>query len=266
VFSQTLTAWRLLIVDDGSTDDSVDIARAVRDPRVLVCADGRHEGLSRRLNEIAATCDTPLLARMDADDAMHPDRLAHQIQVLAQSQADVVGCGAFVMDEADRPYGERRVANGRVSLTSVLGRGGLIHPSVTGKTEWFRRNQYRCDFDRAEDVELWSRTCETSKLYATADRLMFYREPKKLNTRKSQKSALAKRNLILQRWRDLGVARTAGLLAGYTAVTLVYRGGSVFESAIRRRRSKDLADTDYRTAASTLAAIKATTVPGLRGR
>src|SRR5262245_45190822 len=79
VFAQSYESWRLVIVDDGSTDQTVALAQSVVDPRVSVIADGQHLGLSRRLNQIAEACQSPFLARMDADDAMHPERMEKQI-------------------------------------------------------------------------------------------------------------------------------------------------------------------------------------------
>ena len=75
VFSQTFTDWELLLIDDGSDDDSLILARGVRDVRVSVIADGLQLGLPARLNQIALLARGECLARMDADDLMHPDRL-----------------------------------------------------------------------------------------------------------------------------------------------------------------------------------------------
>ena len=60
---------------------------------------------------------------------------------------------------------------------SVLRRGLLIHPTVMmGRTEWFRANPYDAAYVRAEDRELWVRTCATTKFGRLCEPLFFYRE------------------------------------------------------------------------------------------
>src|SRR3990172_8588478 len=72
VFAQNICEWELILIDDGSKDRSLNIAKAIVDPRVRVISDGKRMTLAPRLNQIAALAKAPLLARMDADDFMHP--------------------------------------------------------------------------------------------------------------------------------------------------------------------------------------------------
>src|SRR4029077_18356224 len=57
-----------------------------------------------------------------------------------------------------------------------LREGLLIHPTVTGRAEWFRRNPYDPAFIRAEDRELWIRTCARTRFARLSEPLFFYRE------------------------------------------------------------------------------------------
>src|SRR5690554_4188978 len=70
VFAQTHQNWELILLDDGSTDRSLEIARSIDDPRVRVYSDGQNKHLAARLNEIARLARYEYLARMDADDLM----------------------------------------------------------------------------------------------------------------------------------------------------------------------------------------------------
>ncbi len=93
---QRESRWECVIVDDGSTDASAPIAAgfAKRDPRFRLLSRA-HEGLVAALNAGAAECRAPLVARMDADDWMHRDRLALQCDSLDR-HPELDAAGTFV--------------------------------------------------------------------------------------------------------------------------------------------------------------------------
>ncbi|HVM69364.1 MAG TPA: glycosyltransferase family A protein, partial [Gaiellaceae bacterium] len=104
VLAQTMPDFELLLVDDGSRDRSLEIARSFTDRRVTVISDGRHLGLASRLNEIARRARSELVARMDADDVCHPTRLARQLEVIRRSGCDAVGTWAGLFGDANEPF------------------------------------------------------------------------------------------------------------------------------------------------------------------
>ena len=79
IFAQTYQEWELILVDDGSTDSSLEIARSVKDSRVRVIADGVNRRLPYRLNQITAEAKYDLIGRMDADDIISPVRFEKQL-------------------------------------------------------------------------------------------------------------------------------------------------------------------------------------------
>jgi glycosyltransferase involved in cell wall biosynthesis len=81
VLGQTLADFELLAVDDGSTDESVDILRRASDPRVRVLT-GPHRGVVAAMRTALAEARAPVVARADADDVSLPDRLERQVQYL----------------------------------------------------------------------------------------------------------------------------------------------------------------------------------------
>ena len=132
VFAQTFTDWELFLVDDGSTDGSLERARAITDSRVTVVTDGANRGLCERLNQIARLARHDLLCRMDADDVMHPARLAQQVDWMRRNpDVDVLGAQAITIDDAERatgvlgvPFDESRVER------EALARSLLVHVTV----------------------------------------------------------------------------------------------------------------------------------------
>ena len=81
VLAQTMKHFRLLIIDDGSTDASADYLDSLGDPRVTVIHQ-KNRGLGDTLNRGIELCETKYLARMDADDIMAPERLEMQLDYM----------------------------------------------------------------------------------------------------------------------------------------------------------------------------------------
>ncbi|HIF92841.1 MAG: glycosyltransferase family A protein [Myxococcales bacterium] len=100
--------WECILLDDGSTDRSLEIARgfANHDSRIHVEA-CRHTGLIPTLNAAIPLCTAPIIARMDADDWMHRDRLQLQARALEENPS-LEAVGSFV-----RIFPRREMRDGR---------------------------------------------------------------------------------------------------------------------------------------------------------
>lgn len=181
VFAQTHQDWELILMDDGSTDRSLNIARSIDDSRVRVYSDGKNKKLAARLNEIHSLARFDFIARMDADDLMAPDRIEKQLLFLIEHpEFDLATTGVCSITDDSVPYGVRCVEPGH-ALTPyrVLSGGhGIIHASIVGKVEWFRRNPYDPTDFWGEDYNLWIRAIvgEDLSVGFIRDPLYFYRE------------------------------------------------------------------------------------------
>ena len=168
--NQTYKNWELLLMCDGSTDNSSSIAKemALCDNRIKVVDDGTNKGLIYRLNQSIQLANGNYYARMDADDIMCVTRVEEELKYLIEHpDVDVVGASIMTIDSDNNIIGNG-LMEGRVS--------GFIHPTVMGKINWFRNNKY-CEWaHRAEDFELWNRTYKKSTFYAIGKPLLFYRE------------------------------------------------------------------------------------------
>lgn len=175
VFAQTYQDWELILVNDGSTDRSLDIAHSVKDPRVRVISDGQNKRLPYRLNQITAEAKYDLIGRMDADDLISPTKFEKQKYILDNHpEYDIVSTGICSISNDRRPSGVRStppntLITGRKLL---LGQCSPAHATILGRTEWFRRNLYDPSINRIEDYELWLRA------YSKRDfRVCFMNEP-----------------------------------------------------------------------------------------
>jgi glycosyltransferase involved in cell wall biosynthesis len=178
ILAQTVGDWELLVADDCSTDDSMDIVRSFGDPRIRVLeTDGRRRGLAVRLNQIARAARGVYLARMDADDLMHPERLASQVAFLRDNpDIDVVGCGYLMIDETMMPVTEVLNPCEHDGICADPVRGvKLAHPTLMARTEWFLRHPYDERNFRCEDWLLLYRARTDSRFANLIAPLYFYR-------------------------------------------------------------------------------------------
>lgn len=175
VINQSFQDWKLLLINDGSTDSSLEIALKFKnDTRVTIISDGENRNLVYRLNQITNLADTKYLARMDADDIMHPEKIEKQLKVLeSHPEIDVLGTNAYSIDENNLVQGLRFKYNKEIKLKTV---NGFIHPTIIAKTDWFKNNQYDHKAERIEDTELWLRSFGKYNFQILTEPLFFYRE------------------------------------------------------------------------------------------
>lgn len=181
VLKQTFPYWQLILIDDGSTDDSFKIAKEFtkQDARIQLIHDGLNRGLVYRLNQITNLSKTRYIARMDGDDAMDPQRLEKQICFLMENpDVDVVDTAVYTMDEKNNPVGKRNYNDIDCHPASVVLHALLLHASIVGKTAWFTANPYDEKYLRAEDYELWCRTYANSNFARIKEPLYICREGK----------------------------------------------------------------------------------------
>lgn len=178
--NQTYPNLEIILLDDGSSDTSLDIARDFEkiDQRVRVISDGKNLGLPKRLNQLSQLANGKFYARMDADDIMFINRIAEQVKYLLKNpEVDLLGTGLVAIDNDNTILGLRRVTPlHRVSIKSTLKGPWAAHPSITGKTDWFKEHKYDETLRRSQDFELWIRTVEKSNFTRIETPLLFYRE------------------------------------------------------------------------------------------
>lgn len=159
VLAQTYKFWELILVDDGSTDNSLSIANkyAEHDDRIRVISDGQNKKLPYRLNQIIHEAQYDFIARMDADDLMSNDRLEKQIKILKNnSDVDFVTSGCFSIDTDNELAGVITIENYQMNAAMILeGRTNLIHASLLARKNWYLRNPYNENSLLAEDYHLW---------------------------------------------------------------------------------------------------------------
>lgn len=169
VLVQTFRSLELIIVDDGSTDDTARILEdyAGRDPRVLIVTNPANIGLTRSLNRGLSRARGRYIARHDADDVSRPDRLTKQVAFLEQnpdagllgSAYDVIDASGAVIATHQHPTDDagirwRMLFHNAFCHTSVMFRSDRLGPGAPAYDETLA-----C----AQDYGLWARLLTRTK-------------------------------------------------------------------------------------------------------
>jgi glycosyltransferase involved in cell wall biosynthesis len=178
VLMQTLRDWELILIDDGSADQSGDIVEGFHDGRIRLIRESRSAGLAARLNQAVALTQGEFIARMDADDICFPERLSRQVACLREdSQLDLIGCRAVVFTSGGELIGEMPTGLDHRDIVAQPFVGfPLPHPTWCGRADWFRKNPYDSRLRYAEDQDLLLRSFRHSKLAGLDIVLLGYRQ------------------------------------------------------------------------------------------
>ncbi|WP_180102820.1 glycosyltransferase family 2 protein [Acinetobacter sp. YH12126] len=193
VIQQSFQDWELILVNDGSTDQSLSIAQefAKKDHRIRVISDGKNKKLPTRLNQIIQESQYEYIARMDADDLMHPDRLKIQLDFLEKNKEfDLVSTGVVSINDKNQVRGIRRLREIYTDFSEVKRHYPIVHASILAKRDWYLRNKYDQSLPRTEDFELWCRAISKNdlKLAVLPEALYYYREEGLVTAEKLKRS------------------------------------------------------------------------------
>lgn len=228
---QTLCGWELVVVDDGSADatGATLAAAAAADARVRVFRQEKL-GLVVALNRAAREARGEYLARMDADDRAHPERLARQVSFLdAHPEIGVLGTAIRRFGAA---RGIWRLPEDDASLrAALLFETPFAHPTVMmRRAVWVAEGEgYREDFRAAEDIDLWERLAPYARFANLPDVLLEYRVHPGQVTCVATDSMARNGARVRQRWlQRLGIEPTDAEMARHEAIAWV-RMGSLAE-------------------------------------
>jgi glycosyltransferase involved in cell wall biosynthesis len=273
VFAQTYQDWELILIDDGSTDRSLDIARSVNDPRVRVFSDGKNRWLSARLNQIASKARYDLVARMDADDIMFPKRLEIQSNHFTNQKIQMVSSGICTITDYNKIKSLRN-CKGKHDLTPkgfLQYKHRLMHPAIMARKKWFIDHPYDEQRPRCNDIELFLRCTLDGSLnnnvVSVIDKpLLFYREGDSQNLKKILMSHASMKYTLSKYCCKLGWLTYVTYRMVWSIRTLIYGTTAILGVLpfVKRLKDKPIRDKVYLDKLnSELQTVLQTPVPGM---
>ncbi len=181
ILSQTFTDFELLIIDDCSTDNTTDILKVYKDPRIKIIINNKNIGITKSLNKGLKIARGEYIARHDSDDISYPDRLKKQFNFLERNKSYVmVGSHTNVIDESSNHieyWNDERTSEEifyTLSYTNILTSSSIMFCKkildVSG--------DYNETYDHTEDYELWYRISRKGKIYVIPENLVKWRKTK----------------------------------------------------------------------------------------
>ena len=154
ILQQTFTDFELLIVDDGSTDETCDVILSYDDPRIRLIQ-GEHDYIGS-CNRLFDEAKGKYIARMDSDDLMLPDRLRIQYEYMeTHPEVDILGGGIItVVNNQDNSIFKRPHV---IGWEELLQETFFVHPTVMMRRESIMQHglRYDADYIYAEDFHFW---------------------------------------------------------------------------------------------------------------
>jgi glycosyltransferase involved in cell wall biosynthesis len=180
ILSQSHKYFELIIIDDGSTDDSAHVLCTFKDERIRLFRQA-NQGLASTLNRGISVARGSYIARQDQDDISMPDRLSKQVAYMqAHPECALLGTWAQIMEInrlSDRFH--RHPTDPGELRYELLFNNPFVHSSVMlRKTVMEQLGGYCTDPERQppEDYELWSRIARVAEISNLPENLLIYRE------------------------------------------------------------------------------------------
>lgn len=175
ILNQSLIDFELIIIDDASTDNTVDLINQFNDDRIILIQKEKNTGYTDSLNLGIDKCSGRYIARMDGDDICHEDRFKVQFEFL-ENNLDYILCGSQYARIDGQSSFTLPAENDEIKVMLLRG-NQFIHPSVMMRKSVLIENNIRYHKERepAEDYDLWVRLMPYGKFKNLKEPLISYR-------------------------------------------------------------------------------------------
>ena len=183
VINQIYRNWELIIIDDGSSDETLSIANsyAINDVRIKVSANGLNEGIVYSRNRAVHYSQGKYIAVLDSDDIALPERLEKQVCFMeSNSEFGLIGSAFYFIDSEGNDIGKGELNAMVTHFPAILMFDNFfLHSSVLMKSELAKKYLYRPllkGFSPCEEYHLYVDIAKNNKVWNLPDYLVKYRE------------------------------------------------------------------------------------------
>lgn len=243
VYSQSFKDYELLVVDDHSTDRTLDLIEDFHDNRTRILQ-GRGEGLASALNLGLMEAKGEYVARIDADDRMVPERLEKQVRLLDEC-AGIAVCGGWQQHFGLSTFLHKPPQTAEQCRANLLFRCDLCHSTLMLRKHVFLDNGLFYDgYFAAEDFELWTRVLNYGEIANLPEILTWYREDGEGITDIKKRKLIEQNGEIVSAslCRNLGIELTKAQKGYFTGWTNPFLA---MPAAERKEKWEDLRELLY---------------------
>lgn len=176
ILAQTYEDFEFIVIDDGSTDESLKYLNSIEDSRLKVISQS-NVGLGETLNRLVGLASGKYIARMDADDICLPDRFLKQVEHMeANPDISMLGSGvSFLYENCTWNGGPPLLNHDAIVSRFKRKKFGVCHPSIMFRTESFNKiGGYKVK-GAGEDLDFFLRMSEVGRVANTPEVLLLYR-------------------------------------------------------------------------------------------
>lgn len=198
VLQQTFSNFELIVINDGSTDDTEAIVHSFDDDRIVYVKNDTNKGLIYTLNKGISLAKGKYIARMDGDDVCLPERLEKQFTVFVNyPETKVLATTVSLINEKNEPIGHWKEDIKCITTEAIFRflpvNNCIAHPTVMMDAQLLRKYMYNPAQTLSEDYDLWLRlSSDNIKINKLNEPLVRHRILKNSFTRSANRNAFLK--------------------------------------------------------------------------
>lgn len=202
ILNQTYKNLEIILVDDGSTDRSIEIIKSYKDDRIRLIQNEKNMGIPYTRNVGLKEAKGKYIAIMDSDDIATPKRIERQVDYL-EKNPDIDAVGSYYIqfgEKAEKKVTPKYTKPEELKIMLMF-YNPIANPSATVRKETLDKHniKYNLDFFVAQDYQLWVQLAKVGKIEIIPEFLLKYRFGHENISKKSNREKREKRKQLISR-------------------------------------------------------------------